>query len=106
MEKRSVAVAGAVEPPTAVLRASGLTKSFAGVRALRGVDFDLLPGEIHALVGENGAGKSTLAKIVSGAYVADSGRLWLDGRELTGTLGTTRRPGSRWSTRSRGSCRT
>jgi ABC-type sugar transport system ATPase subunit len=84
MAERSAAVEGATGSTTAALRASGLSKSFAGVRALREVDFDLMPGEIHALVGENGAGKSTLAKIISGAYVADGGRLWLGDRELTG----------------------
>ena len=53
-----------------------------GVRAtsaLRGVDLDLRPGEVHALVGENGAGKSTLMKILSGAVAADAGNMTLDG---------------------------
>src|SRR6266576_3151517 len=84
MDERSTAVGTARDIPAAVLRAVGLTKTFAGVRALRGIDFALAPGEIHALVGENGAGKSTLAKIISGAYVADEGRLWLGDTELTG----------------------
>jgi rhamnose transport system ATP-binding protein len=75
--------AGASEQPAAV-RAVGIVKSFAGVQALRGVDFDLKAGEVHGLVGENGAGKSTLAKIVSGAYSADGGSLWANGVHLSG----------------------
>ena len=56
-----------------------MTKSFPGVRALEDVQFDLRPGEVHALVGENGAGKSTLVKILSGVYQADRGAIWLSG---------------------------
>ncbi|HEV2634170.1 MAG TPA: sugar ABC transporter ATP-binding protein [Actinocrinis sp.] len=62
------------DPATApILQVSGLDKSFAGVHALRGVDFTLLPGEVHALIGENGAGKSTLIKVVTGVYRPDAG---------------------------------
>ena len=67
---------------TVLLQASAITKSFAGVRALRGVSFDLRPGEVHALVGENGAGKSTLIKIITGAETADSGTLLVAGRTV------------------------
>lgn len=56
-----------------VLCMKGIKKSFSGVPALWGVDFELKVGEIHALVGENGAGKSTLIKIMTGAYRRDSG---------------------------------
>ncbi|OUL21100.1 ABC transporter [Nostoc sp. RF31YmG] len=56
-----------------VLRMTDIKKSFSGVPALWGVDFELKAGEIHALVGENGAGKSTLIKIMTGAYRRDSG---------------------------------
>ena len=64
-------------------------KSFAGVKALKGVDFSLRPGEIHALVGENGAGKSTLMKILSGAYVMDEGEIMIEGQPVI--IGTPRK---------------
>ncbi|MBX5152620.1 sugar ABC transporter ATP-binding protein [Rhizobium lentis] len=67
---------------TSALALAGITKSFPGVRALKGVSFSLQPGEIRALVGENGAGKSTLMKILSGAYSADEGRIELFGEEV------------------------
>src|SRR5262245_9366350 len=63
-----------------LLKADSITKSFAGVQALKGVSFDLRPGEVHALVGENGAGKSTLIKIITGAHKADSGQLEIIGQ--------------------------
>ena len=53
---------------TAMLEMRGVSKSFAGVQALRDVSFTVEAGEIHALVGENGAGKSTLMKVLSGVY--------------------------------------
>jgi len=65
-----------------LLSVSGITKSFAGVQALRGVSFDLSPGEVHALVGENGAGKSTLIKVITGAHAPDSGSIQVDGRPV------------------------
>ncbi|WP_204046273.1 sugar ABC transporter ATP-binding protein [Acrocarpospora phusangensis] len=58
---------------------TGITKVFPGVRALDGVDFRLLPGEVHALMGENGAGKSTLIKVLTGVHTADSGEVRLGG---------------------------
>jgi ABC-type sugar transport system ATPase subunit len=64
-----------------IVRLSGITKRYGGALALRDVDFDVYPGEIHALVGENGAGKSTLAKIIAGATTADEGTLVFDGQE-------------------------
>ena len=62
-----------------VLEAKGVSKSFAGVDALRDVDFDLMSGEVHALVGENGAGKSTLMKIIAGVHVEYDGAVRLAG---------------------------
>jgi len=65
-----------------ILEVRQITKSFPGVRALKGVDLRIWPGEVHALMGENGAGKSTLMKILAGAYQADSGQILLDGKEV------------------------
>jgi len=59
-----------------------LSKSFPGVKALDKVQFDLQPGEVHALMGENGAGKSTLMKILAGVYSKDSGEMLLDGQAV------------------------
>jgi ribose transport system ATP-binding protein len=66
--------------PLLVMR--NVTKRFGGVQALRGVDFDLKRGEIHALLGENGAGKSTLMNILSGVFSPDSGEILLEGAPL------------------------
>jgi rhamnose transport system ATP-binding protein len=66
-----------------LLNLSGITKSFGGVHALRGVSFDLSAGEIHALVGENGAGKSTFIKVITGAHAPDAGTLEIDGQPIT-----------------------
>ncbi len=65
-----------------MLSLSGIEKRFGGVRALRGVDFDLRAGEIHVLLGENGAGKSTLMSVISGAIAPDQGSMLLSGREV------------------------
>ena len=64
---------------TPLLAVSGAVKHFGGVQALRGVDFDLQAGEIHALLGENGAGKSTLMNILSGVHTPDAGTITIEG---------------------------
>ena len=65
-----------------VLAVSGASKSFFGVPALIGVDLEICPGEIHALLGENGAGKSTLIKALAGVHAPDSGSFVIDGKPL------------------------
>jgi len=67
---------------TTILRATTISKQFAGVRALREVSFEVRAGEVHALVGENGAGKSTLIKIITGAVQPDAGTLEFAGRPV------------------------
>lgn len=66
-----------------VLAADRISKSFGPVSVLFSISMDILPGEVHALIGENGAGKSTFMKILSGLYPPSSGRILLDGTETT-----------------------
>src|SRR5918996_3880248 len=68
---------GGERPP--VLEMHGITKRYPGVLANDGIDLDVRPGEIHALLGENGAGKSTLMNILYGLTTPDSGDILLDG---------------------------
>lgn len=65
------------------LQLRGINKSFGGVRALKGVDFEVYAGEVVGLVGDNGAGKSTLIKTMSGAYIPDEGEILIDGHPVT-----------------------
>jgi ribose transport system ATP-binding protein len=77
-----------------VVRISGVSRSFGGIRALDNVSFDVARGEIHALLGENGAGKSTLLKILSGVQGLDVGRIEVNGQALpTGEPSASRRAG-------------
>jgi ribose transport system ATP-binding protein/D-xylose transport system ATP-binding protein len=73
----------AADPTRPLIEARGIAKSFSGVQALRGIDFFVRRGEIHALLGQNGAGKSTLVKVLNGVYPAGSysGTITLDGSE-------------------------
>ncbi len=65
-----------------LLEMKNISKSFPGVKALQNVDFQLLAGEIHALLGENGAGKSTLIKVLGGIYIAEEGEIIIDGKPV------------------------
>ncbi len=65
-----------------LLRMEDISKSFPGIQALREVNFELWPREVHVLVGQNGAGKSTLIKILSGAYRPDAGKISIDGKPV------------------------
>ena len=65
-----------------VLEMRRIDKRYPGVEALRAVDFDVAPGEVHGLVGENGAGKSTLIRILSGATHADAGEVCIAGEPV------------------------
>ena len=65
-----------------LLKMTGITKTFPGVKALDGVNFELKRGTVHALMGENGAGKSTLMKCLFGIYAKDKGQIFLDGKEI------------------------
>ncbi len=66
-----------------VLAVQQMSRRFPGVLALDAVDFDILPGEVHALVGENGAGKSTLISILAGVLQPSAGQILVDGRPVT-----------------------
>ncbi|MGO1410895.1 sugar ABC transporter ATP-binding protein [Microbacterium sp.] len=65
------------------VRLTGISKRFGAVRAIRHADLEVLPGSVHALVGENGAGKSTLIKILAGAEFSDTGEIAIDDRAVS-----------------------
>ena len=67
----------------AVLQARGIDKSFGAVQVLRGVDFDVYPGEVVALIGDNGAGKSTLINVLTGVLRPDAGQIFFEGERTT-----------------------
>jgi ribose transport system ATP-binding protein len=70
------------EPPVPVLEARGIAKRFGPVIALRSADLQVVPGEVHALLGANGAGKSTLVKVLSGVLRPDSGSIAVSGAAI------------------------
>lgn len=65
---------------------NGIGKQFYGITVLSDIDFEILPGEIHGLLGENGAGKSTLMKIINGALTPTTGDIYIDGKKCLLTL--------------------
>lgn len=67
-----------------VLKVDGLTKNFGGVRAVDGVSFAIQPGETFGIIGPNGSGKSTLVNLITGFVKPDAGRVYFQGREITG----------------------
>jgi inositol transport system ATP-binding protein len=79
----SLSVEGAPSGAAPLLRMSGISKTFPGVRALDNVGLEVQPGEVHALLGENGAGKSTLLKILSGAQSPDTGTIEFAGQTIS-----------------------
>src|SRR3954451_3279939 len=84
---------GGQSEPAYLLEARGITKSFGPTTVLRGVDFAVAPGEIHALLGGNGAGKSTLLKIISGVENRDGGALLYGGHDIDSQEGRHARSG-------------
>ncbi len=68
---------------TPVLRISGLTKHYGGVKALTDANFQLMPGEHAAIVGDNGAGKSTFVRLITGVEQPNEGRIALDGQDVS-----------------------
>ena len=65
-----------------ILELKDVVKTFGGVIALNGAQFQLKKGEVHALMGENGAGKSTFIKVITGVHKPDSGTILLDNKEV------------------------
>lgn len=68
--------------PQPVVRLAGISKSFTGTQAVRNIDLEILPGEVHGLVGENGAGKSTLMRILAGLFPDYKGEIYFKGRPV------------------------
>lgn len=65
-----------------ILRVKNLSKSFSGVKVLENIDYDIYPGQVHALLGENGAGKSTLVNIISGVHTPNEGEIFFEGNQV------------------------
>ncbi|HKR08741.1 MAG TPA: ATP-binding cassette domain-containing protein, partial [Gemmatimonadaceae bacterium] len=73
-----------MSPVAPAIRMEGIDKSFGAIKANRGASLEVMPGEIHALVGENGAGKSTLMRILGGLMKPDAGKVEINGKDVTG----------------------
>ena len=71
-------MAGNTKDP--LIETTGLVKKFGSFTALNGVDLQVFPGEVHALLGDNGAGKSTLIKILSGVFKPTAGQIMVEGK--------------------------
>ncbi len=80
-----MSISAALEPAgdTAWLTVRGVTKSYGGVRALRGVDLDLITNQVYGFIGPNGAGKSTLMKVLAGSVLSDTGEITIDGESVS-----------------------
>lgn len=70
-------------PVVPLIEMKNIVKTFGAVKALQNVDFEVMPREIVGLVGDNAAGKSTLMKVLSGAYIADQGEIWINGKRAS-----------------------
>jgi ABC-type sugar transport system ATPase subunit len=81
--RRSRLTVRAKRSSSPLLRLEGVCKTYPGVQALAGVDFEVGAGEVHALLGENGAGKSTLMKVIAGPVTPEAGRMTLGGQEVS-----------------------
>jgi len=67
-----------------IVRTERLTRSFGSLLAVAQVDFEVERGELRSIIGPNGAGKTTFFRLISGEMPPSSGRIWFDGREITG----------------------
>ena len=84
-----------------MLKLENLQKHFGGLKAVDGIDVEVAPGTVHALIGPNGSGKTTSLNVVNGIYRPTAGTIVLDGIDVTQTSSRTTAPGWAWAARSR-----